>query len=102
MLYSMNIEELYVNLVIYNQWANERIYNVCEQLDPASYHQDRRAFFGSIHGTLNHLLLTDRIWISRMIGEAFQFTSLKDELYSTFSSLKFARQAEDARIGDRR
>jgi len=94
----MDIKEIYVNLADYNQWANERIYNACEQLESASYHQNRRAFFDSIHGTLNHLLLADRIWMGRITGVAYEFISLGDELYPTFSLLSSARQTEDVQI----
>jgi len=94
----MDIKELYANLAVYNQWANERIYHACEQLDPASYRQNRRAFFGSIHGTLDHILLVDRIWLGRITGTAYKYTSLRDELYLTFSLLRSARQTEDMRI----
>lgn len=94
----MDLKEIYVNLADYNQWANERIYSACEQLESTSYHQSRQAFFDSIHGTLNHLLLTDQIWMGRITGTAYEFTSLRDELYPTFSLLKSARQAEDQRI----
>jgi uncharacterized damage-inducible protein DinB len=94
----MDVKELYINFARYNQWANERIYTVCQQLDSDSYYQDRRAFFGSIHGTLNHILLADRVWMSRFTGEAYEVTSLRDELYPTFELLKSARQSEDTRI----
>ena len=44
----------------YNRWMNERIYGHCENLSDAERRADRGAFFRSIHGTLNHLLLGDR------------------------------------------
>jgi uncharacterized damage-inducible protein DinB len=43
----------------YNRWMNERLYGMCEGLSEEERKRDRRAFFRSIHGTLNHLLLTD-------------------------------------------
>ena len=45
----------------YNRWMNERIYKLCEKLPDAERKADRGAFFRSIHGTLNHLLLGDRL-----------------------------------------
>ena len=50
----------------YNQWANRRLYEAAARLSDADYRLDRRAFFGSIHRTLNHILVTDRIWLSRL------------------------------------
>ncbi len=45
----------------YNQWANARLYEAAAGLDNVQYRADRGAFFKSVHGTLNHLLVTDRI-----------------------------------------
>ena len=49
----------------YNGWANDRLYDAAAGLDDAGYRADRGAFFGSVHGTLNHLVVTDRIWMHR-------------------------------------
>ena len=46
----------------YNRWATRRLSDACTRRDEAPSHQPRGAFFGSIHGTLNHLLVADRIW----------------------------------------
>ena len=50
----------------YNAWFNERLYDACEQLDDAARKRDRGAFFGSIHRTLNHLIVADQIWLKRL------------------------------------
>ena len=65
----------------YNRWMNERIYDCCEKLPDAERKADRGAFFRSIHGTLNHLLLGDRLWLSRFLSREFRTGSLADELY---------------------
>ncbi|HVH44506.1 MAG TPA: DinB family protein, partial [Labilithrix sp.] len=44
----------------YNRWMNDKVYEVAEKLTDAERKEDRGAFFGSIHRTLNHLLLADR------------------------------------------
>jgi uncharacterized damage-inducible protein DinB len=51
-------------LAAYNKWANARLY-AAEQ----SYRLHIGVFFGGLHGTLNHLLLTDRLWLKRLTGE---------------------------------
>ena len=43
----------------YNKWANNRIYNCLKQLSDDERKKDRKAFFKSIHNTLNHILLAD-------------------------------------------
>ena len=70
----------------------------CSPLSDAEYRADRGAFFKSIHGTLNHLLATDRIWMKRFTGEGEAPTRLDAILFETFADLRYAREAEDARI----
>ncbi|APW39513.1 damage-inducible protein DinB [Rhodoferax koreense] len=53
-------------LARYNQWFNTRLFDACETLDEAARQQDRGAFFGSIHHTLNHLVVADQIWLRRL------------------------------------
>jgi uncharacterized damage-inducible protein DinB len=53
----------------YNRWMNDKLYALCGTLTDAERKLDRKAFFGSIHGTLNHLLLADRGWLSRFRGQ---------------------------------
>ncbi|WP_296631483.1 DinB family protein [Thiobacillus sp. SCN 63-57] len=50
----------------YNQWMNERLYAVTSSLPEAVRRRDLGAFFKSLHGTFNHILLVDRLWIGRM------------------------------------
>jgi len=50
----------------YNAWFNARVYAASEQLDDAARKQERGAFFGSIHRTLNHLIVADQIWLQRL------------------------------------
>ncbi|MEA2835012.1 MAG: hypothetical protein QOG66_3214 [Methylobacteriaceae bacterium] len=52
----------------YNRWQNENLYSAADRLPDEARRQDRGAFFGSIHGTLNHLLWADEIWMSRFCG----------------------------------
>ena len=49
----------------YNRWQNENLYTAANTLTDAQRKENRGAFFGSIHGTLNHLLWADQIWMSR-------------------------------------
>jgi uncharacterized damage-inducible protein DinB len=85
-------------LAAYNRWMNERLYALCAELPDAERKRDRGAFFKSIHGTLNHLLLGDRIWLARFRGEVFPFTSLDQELYADFAELRAERERTDREI----
>ncbi len=82
----------------YNAWANRRLYAACAQLAEAEYHQPRPAFFGSIHGTLNHLLVGDRIWLARIEATPSPKLRLDDRPCASLAELKAARAAEDARM----
>lgn len=82
----------------YNQWMNERLFDACASLTDAQRKQDRGAFFRSIHGTLNHILLADRIWMARFLGETFPVRSLDQELYPDFEALRAARREMDEKI----
>ncbi len=54
----------------YNAWCNRRLYEAAARLSDADYRADRGAFFKSVHGTLNHLLVGDRIWMHRFTAPA--------------------------------
>jgi uncharacterized damage-inducible protein DinB len=82
----------------YNSWCNTRLYAAVAPLSDADYRADRGAFFKSLHGTLNHLLVGDRIWMARFTGTGEMPKSLDAILYDDFASLRAARDAEDARI----
>ena len=66
----------------YNAWANALVYERAALLSDADYRADRGAFFKSVHGTLNHLLVTDRIWMRRFTGEGEILTQLDAILYT--------------------
>jgi uncharacterized damage-inducible protein DinB len=85
-------------LAAYNEWVNRRLYDAAASLPERDYRADRGAFFGSLHGTLNHLLLGDRIWLQRFTGKGAALDELDAILYDDFAVLRAARQAEDARI----
>src|SRR6266581_4759144 len=87
-------------MAAYNRWMNERIYECCARLSDEERKRDAGAFFKSIHGTLNHLLLGDRIWLGRFMGTPFVVKSLGEELYSDFPQLRSERRATDVEISN--
>lgn len=52
----------------YNAWANARLYDASLALSEQELRRDTGAFFGSVLNTLNHLYVTDTIWMSRFRG----------------------------------
>ena len=84
----------------YNRWMNQRLYALCADIPDADRKRDAGAFFKSIHGTLNHLLLGDRVWMGRFLGKPFVPKSLDQELYSDFAELRAERAATDAAIDE--
>ena len=94
----MNSLEWARTLARYNRWMNERLYPLCAGLSDEERKRDRGAFFRSIHGTLNHLLLADRIWLGRFTGAPFAVTSLDQELYADFAELRREREKTDGAI----
>ena len=82
----------------YNRAMNERLYDCAGRLSDAERKEDVRAFFKSIHGTLNHLLLADRIWMGRFTGQPIAVKSLAQELYADFDELRRERARTDAAI----
>ena len=79
----------------YNRWMNERLYECCARIPDVDRRRDMGAFFKSIHGTLNHLLLADRVWMGRFVGPLFAPKSLADELYADFDELRRQRASTD-------
>ena len=85
-------------LARFNAWANGHIYDCCATLRDAEYRRDRKAFFGSIHATLNHLLVVDKLWRARVEGGTTGIKSLDEILHDDFKALRAARAEEDAAL----
>ena len=85
-------------LAAYNRWANRRVYDDAATLPDGVRKHPAGLFFGSLHGTLNHLLVADYIWMRRFTGEGPQPERLNQILYDDFTELRAAREQEDDRI----
>ncbi|AXK80500.1 damage-inducible protein DinB [Pseudolabrys taiwanensis] len=83
----------------YNAWCNERLYDAAATVPDTEYRADRGAFFKSLHGTLNHLLVADRVWMRRFTGVGAQPPQLDAILYDDFVALRAARRTQDTLIG---
>ncbi len=49
----------------YNRWQNENLYAASERLPVSERTRERGAFFGSLQGTLSHLMYGDQAWMHR-------------------------------------
>jgi uncharacterized damage-inducible protein DinB len=84
----------------YNAWANRRLYAAAAELSDADYRTDRGAFFKSMHGTLNHLLTADWVWMHRFTGQGPSPERLDTIHHEQLADLRRTREAEDRRIID--
>ncbi len=84
----------------YNDWANARLATAVRALNEGDYRSDRGLFFGSIHSTLNHVLVADRIWLHRLGGQIDGVlpTALDQLLEDDRQQLLAARERMDALI----
>jgi uncharacterized damage-inducible protein DinB len=107
----MDLATQYQAFARYNAWMNENLYNLAARLSDEERRRDLGAFFGSIHGTLSHLLLTDRVQLGRFIGpdktvsydaahQPIPIKALDQELYSDFETLRRERRATDTMIAE--
>ena len=92
------MKEHYAAFARYNTWANRRLYDAAAQLSDADYRADRGAFFKSMHGTLNHLLTADWVWMNRFTGQGPAPTRLDAIQHDTLPGLRRMREEEDRRI----
>ncbi len=66
----------FVLLASYNEWMNEKLYEAAARLSEDELQAERGAFFGSLIGTLNHLVLADTIWLKRFTDHPTRFKAL--------------------------
>jgi uncharacterized damage-inducible protein DinB len=106
----MDLIAQYQALARYNTWMNASLYEICARVPDSARKRNRHAFFRSIHGTLNHLLLTDRVQLGRFItdksvsesvdseGQPITIRRLDQELYGNFDLLRGQRVRTDRAI----
>jgi uncharacterized damage-inducible protein DinB len=87
-------------MAAYNAEMNRRLYEAAARLSDAERKSERGAFWGSLHGTLNHLLWADQTWMARFDNWPPPKASSKESatMFADFAELKAAREAADAKI----
>jgi uncharacterized damage-inducible protein DinB len=94
------MKQHFMMFAAYNQWANNRIYDAALELTDEEFNRPVGAVFGSLMGTLNHLLVTDRIWMKRFTGEGDAPAALDAIVHKGLGALRVSRETEDRRIID--
>jgi uncharacterized damage-inducible protein DinB len=87
-------------MALYNRWQNDNLYSAARRLAPEERQRERGAFFGSIQGTLSHLLWADRLWLSRFQGSQRPEGGIQESplLYPAWEMLESRRIDTDAEI----
>lgn len=109
----MNGTSHFCTLARYNTRLNQQALNAASSLSYGQLHEDRGAFFKSIIGTLNHILVGDLLWLRRFhnhhnarftqlakLSNYPDITGLNQTLYTDFNELKTVRFEVDAIISD--
>ncbi len=94
----MSLSAQYQAFAQYNQTMNQRIYDICSRIPDDERKQDRGAYFKSIHGTLDHIVLGDRAWMNRLAGKDYPLVKIGNELFADFEEMTIARISLDADI----
>lgn len=84
----------------YNRWQNRAAVEAAGTLAPELREADRGAFWGSIRGTLAHLLWADHVWMARLDGWEAPGAALAESggFVTDWAELRSKRQITDARI----
>jgi uncharacterized damage-inducible protein DinB len=87
-------------MAAYNAEMNRRLYAASERIPDARRREPRGVFWGSLHGTLCHLLWGDRMWMSRFDNWPKPDVAQKDSptLIADFNELRRQRVEADDRI----
>lgn len=103
----MSLQKNLALIAQYNKWMNKKIYHLCTDIDQDNLTKNLGAFFGSILGTLNHILVADIIWLKRFANHPHNYPSLdyirnipsplalNQILYDNFDKLEVERQIID-------
>jgi uncharacterized damage-inducible protein DinB len=82
----------------YNLWADTRLYDACAGLSDEALNRDVGVFFNFLIGTLNHLVVTDRVWLSRLTGQGTHPPTLDTIITTDLAELRVLALAEANRM----
>ncbi|HMO51727.1 MAG TPA: DinB family protein [Kiritimatiellia bacterium] len=93
-------QQPYSLLARYNQWMNEKLYGWCAMIPDDQRRTDVGAYFHSIHGTLNHLLHVDMLWLGRFTGKRLTNAVIGEDIHAHFDALWQSRIELDVELID--
>jgi uncharacterized damage-inducible protein DinB len=96
----MSDSEILKTMARYNQWANRDLLAAVRALPESEVTKHRSNLFKNILNTLNHPLMTDRMWWAYMHREPHFHKALNEVLYADFEKLAAAREEMDQRLVD--
>ena len=92
--------DTYSLMADYNAWMNGKLYAAADGIPDARRKQDLGAFFKSLHGTLDHILFVDLLFLARFTGTPAPAGDLGEVLHDAFDTLRSERTRADAQILD--
>lgn len=98
MLGRMRAREWATLMAEYNRWINQKLYAIASELSDEERKRDLGAFFRSLHGTLDHVLMTDRIFVARLRGEEVPPFQPGAFVHDEFAALRSERELRDEQI----
>src|SRR5687768_1822052 len=95
----MSTQAWAIEMALYNKWQNDKLFGLCDGISDADRAQDRGLYFGSIHRTLDHILMVDRVlWHFTVHGEPPKDWDANKKLYDDYPTLRRERMAFDAML----
>ncbi len=103
----VDMKEIFLLLSRYNAHANRYLFDSLESFSEEELKKDAGSWFGSIFGILNHILVSDLLWLNRYRTSGrdlpslntpvldFSFTSIQQHLYDSFEALRERRMQLD-------
>ena len=95
----MTLNEHLVRMAHNNRWCNHRLLTACRALREDEYRAERPAYFGTIHATLNHILIVDLAYLGRLKGER-RVSDDCEELHVTLARLVAHQSGVDRELID--
>ena len=95
----VSLAQHFLEMARNNAWANHRLHAACALLDDGELHAERSGFFGSIHRTLNHILIVDWYYVDALErGRRGPALYADPEPYARLADLTAAQRTSDRRL----
>jgi uncharacterized damage-inducible protein DinB len=95
-------KEWALEMALYNKWQNQKLYGICDGLSDADRKQDRGLYFGSIHRSLDHILMVDRVlWDFTLTGNPPRDWDPNAKVTDDYQVLRAERAAFDEVLLDK-